>query len=437
MQDELSKHDVFSLYANYVSSSKARFFKKFQMDLVMGRREGIYFYDKDGKRLINCHCNGGVFNLGHRHPEVLEALREALDCYDIGNHHLISEPRARLGEQLAKLAPPGLKKVTFGVSGGEAIDLALKMAMGHTGRKKIVSARGGYHGHTGLALATGDEKFRKPFRYELPGFVQVPFGDIDALQKEVDEHTAAVILEPIPATLGIVVPPDDYLPAVREICDRKGALFIADEVQTGLGRTGKFWAVEHYGAWPDILVTGKGLSGGIYPITATIYREELEALFHADPFVHISTFGGSELACMVALKVLDISSSPQFLTHVEQMAARFRVKMVEMGAAVGMQDVESAKHKKSRSPFALRQKGLMMGLQFPDVHRGMAACKLLYDHGIFAVFSGNDPSVVQFLPPLIVTEQQVDESVAILGKATGDLYGMKGRLLVSALKLFS
>ena len=423
MAKELSKKEIFELYARYVSKGKAEFFKKFRMDLVMGRREGIYFYDRDGKRLINCHCNGGVFNLGHRHPEVIRAVREALDTYDIGNHHLISEPRALLGQRLASLAPEGLNKVIFGSSGGESIDLAIKLAMGFTGRRKIVSARGGYHGHTGLALATGDEKFRKPFHYELPDFVQVPFGDFEALKAAVDQHTAAVILEPIPATLGIVVPPDGYLPRVRELCTASGAVFIADEVQTGLGRTGKFWAVEHWDTLPDILVTGKGLSGGIYPITATIYHEKMDVLFEEDPFVHISTFGGSEVGCFAALKTLEISSQPAFLEHVNAMADRFREELHRL--------IGSFKS----PPFKLRQKGLMMGLEFPDERHGMAACKLLYDRGIFAVYSGNDPRVVQFLPPLIVTAEQVDEIVELLGRAVHDLYGMKGKMLLAAMKL--
>ncbi len=422
MHSKLSKKQVFSLYGKHVSRGKAQFFKKFRMELVMDRREGIYFYDKDGKRLINCHCNGGVFNLGHRNPEIIRAVKEALDHYDIGNHHLVSEPRALLGERLTALTPEGLDRVIFGSSGGEAIDLAIKLAMGNTKRRKVVSARGGYHGHTGLALATGDEKFRKPFHYELPDFVQVPFGDLEALRRTVDSRTAAVILEPIPATLGIVVPPDDYLPKVREICDETGALFIADEVQTGLGRTGKFWAVEHWQVIPDILVTGKGLSGGIYPITATCYREKLDAVFEEDPFIHISTFGGSEVGCFAALKTLEISSSESFLTHVNDMAELFRRELERVAAGF------------KKPPFRLRQKGLMMGLEFPDASHGMAACKMLYDSGIFSVFSGNDPAVVQFLPPLVITAEQAEETVDLLQEAMRSLYGLKGKLLLGALK---
>jgi len=422
---QLTGKQIFEHYSEYVSKGKVDFFRKFRMDLVMAEREGIRFRGKDGREWINCHCNGGVFNLGHRHPEVMRAVREALEKYDIGNHHLISEPRALLARKLVELAPPGLAKVVFGVSGGEAIDFAIKLAMGVTGRQKIISARGGYHGHTGLALAAGEERFRKPFHFSLPNFIRVPFGDIKSLESVIDDQTAAVILEPIPATLGMVIPRDSYLPAVRELCSRYGALFIADEVQTGLGRTGRFWAVEHWEAWPDILVTGKGLSGGIYPITAAIFRREFERIFEEDPFVHISTFGGSEVGCFAALKVLEISSQPGFLEHVRHMAELFRQKL------------EALQFRFRRKPFEIRQKGLMMGLKFPDETQGMGICKFLYDEGVFAVFSGNDPSVLQFLPPLIVQEKDAVEIIDRLERALHTMYGLKGRLLLTAMKVLT
>ena len=158
-----------------------------------------------------------------------------------------------------------IKRVVFGVSGGEAIDLALKLARAHTRKTKIISALGGYHGHTGLALAAGDETYRKPFEPLSPGFLQVPFGDLGALEAAMGDDTAAVIFETIPATLGIAIPPEDFYAGVRRLCDQRGAVMIMDEVQTGLGRCGKVWGIDTYGVAPDIIVTGKGLSGGHLP----------------------------------------------------------------------------------------------------------------------------------------------------------------------------
>ena len=420
-----NKKEILGDYSIFVSKGKVDFFKKFRMDVVMGKREGIYFYDiETNKRLINCHCNGGVFNLGHRNPEVLRALQEGLQDFDIGNHHLISAARARLGAKLAELMPGTISKTVFGVGGGEAIDLAIKLAMGHTQRPKIISAQGGYHGHTGLALAAGHEQFRKRFGIHLDNFVQVPFNDIPALENAIDNQTAAVILEPIPATLGIVIPDDDYLPSVQNLCSERGALLIIDEVQTGLGRTGKFWAVDNWNVEPDILVIGKGLSGGFYPISATCFKPELEKIFLEDPFIHISTFGGSELGCFPALKVLEISSQPGFLAHVNDLAEHFGKGFREIAARV------------NKPKFTVRQKGLMIGLKFDTPLKAMALSKLLYDNGIFAVFSGNDPSVVQFLPPLITTVDQADEILVILEKSVKELNSLKTKMMMQAVKFF-
>ncbi|MGB5057706.1 MAG: aminotransferase class III-fold pyridoxal phosphate-dependent enzyme, partial [Candidatus Promineifilaceae bacterium] len=173
------KTAVFDQFSRHVSSGKAAFFQMAGIDFVQGRRSGPFIWDMAGeKRVIDCHCNGGVFNLGHRHPEVVQALIDSLQTLDIGNHHLVSEPRARLAARLAEVTPGNLSYTVFGVGGGEAVDLAFKVARGFTGRQKIISARGGYHGHTGLALAAGDAKYYQPFGEQAPGFVQVPFGDI-------------------------------------------------------------------------------------------------------------------------------------------------------------------------------------------------------------------------------------------------------------------
>lgn len=391
-----SKERIISRYANHVSSGKAEFFKAVGIDFVFGKREGPYIWDVTGeKRLINCHCNGGVFNLGHRNPEIIQTLIESVKELDIGNHHLLSEQRAILAEKLATLAPGTLNYTVFGVGGGEAIDLALKLAKGYTGRTKIISASGGYHGHTGLALATGDEQYRTPFGPNIAGFVQVPFGDKEALADEVDATTAAVIFETIPATYGMPIPEKSFYPFARELCNKTGALLIIDEVQTGLGRTGKLWGIEHFDTTPDIMVIGKGLSGGIYPMSATCFHDALQTFFHKNPFIHISTFGGAEVGCPVAMKVLEITSNPQFLDHVNELAEFFRKSFEELRA---------------RHPeilVGLRQLGLMMGIEMVNDLCGPVFTKVAYDHGILSIYANNNKKVGQLLPPL-----NIDLSVA-------------------------
>jgi putrescine aminotransferase len=417
------KREIIQNFSDHVSSGKVATFAGYGMDFVPGRRRGIYLWDTEGeKRLINCHCNGGVFNLGHRHPAIVDTLKRALDELDIGNHHLISEQRAALGKRLSELAPGDLPYSVFAVGGGEAIDFAIKLARAHTRRPGIISARGGYHGHTGLALAAGDAQYRAPFGPMSPGFTQVPFGDPGAVAARLDDDTAAVILETIPATLGMPVAPPDYFAALRALCDRHGALLIVDEVQSGLGRTGKLWAIEHWVdpargeacVEPDILVTGKGLSGGLYPIAATCYRGELNAFMHANPFIHISTFGGAEVGCVVALAVLELTTDPTFLEHVEDLASRL---------ASGFQHLQE---RYPRTLVEVRQLGLMIGLGFPDETCGPLMTKLLYEEGVLAIYANNDQRFLQFLPPLIMSDMEAEEALGALDRALAALSQVRG-----------
>jgi acetylornithine/succinyldiaminopimelate/putrescine aminotransferase len=386
-------------YAAHVNRGKVEAFRALGLRIVMGARAGARFQDLyTGEWYWNCHCNGGVFNLGHRHPQVIEAVRSALLDLDIGNHHLVSGWRARAAEQLAATTHGRLPGVVFGVSGGEAIDLALKLARGVTGRTKVVSVRGGYHGHTGLALATGDPAYRDPFGPNLPGFVQVPFNDLDAMRDSIGDDTAAVIIESIPATLGFPMPRPGYLAEVGELCRARGAQFVLDEVQTGLGRTGTVWSYEQDRAEPDMIVTGKGLSGGVYPITATLCSEPVFRFFDDHPFVHISTFGGAEPGCVAASTVLDIVTNPDFLERVRRLGDRF---------AAGLEGL----------PFELRRRGMTMGFKFPDEGDGLLAAAALIRAGVFAVFANNDTSVVQFKPPLTIDDDEADEILVAVHKA--------------------
>lgn len=397
----MDRTTLFELYEAHVNAGKIATYERYGIEAVMGRREGVRFWDAyEDRSWINCHCNGGVFNLGHRNPQVLAAVRSSLDDRDIGNHHLPAVSRTELARRLVETTGGLLPGVVFGVGGGEAVDLAIKVSRAATGRTGIVSARGGFHGHTGLALAAGDPAYRDPFGPNPPGFTQVPFDDLSAMNAAVGDDTAAVILEPVPATLGMPIPDPGYLPAVQRICRERGAKLILDEVQTGLGRTGKMWAYEHWGLEPDVVVTGKGLSGGIYPISATLMTREIHALFDTEPFIHISTFGGAEPGAAAALAVLDVVESPGFLSHVAELEDRF------VAGFDGM-------------PFTLRHLGLMMALAFPVPDAGMFATKLLFDAGIFAVYANNDTSVLQFLPPLVTTDEEADEIIGIVGSVFG------------------
>jgi len=408
------REQITGKFARHVSSGKVKFFAAAGVDFILGKREGIYMYDVDGKRkLINCNSNGGVFNLGHRNPEVIAAVKEAMEELDIGTHHTVSEHRARLAERLAGISPGDINRMVFGVSGGEVIDAAIKLARGHTKRPGIVSAIGAYHGHTGFALPAGHEQYSKPFEPLVPGYTQIPFGDIEALDKAVDGKTAAVLLETIPATLGIVIPPEDYYAGVRSICDERGVVMIMDEVQTGLGRCGAYWGIDTYGVVPDVIVTAKGLSGGIYPISAALYGDELNTFIDENPFIHISTFGGPEIGCYAALKVLDILEQPGFLEHVRKMADIFARGFATL---------------KKKHPDVLveaRQRGMMMGLKLVNEMCGPLMTVAGIDNGIFTVYANNDTSVNQILPPLII---QKEEALEVIDRLDAMLSWVEGKL---------
>ncbi len=398
----MDRTSLFATYRRHVNAGKIDLFETYGFDAVMGRRDGIRFWDvfDEDRWWFDCHGNGGVFNLGHRHPSIVSAVRDALALGDIGNHHLPAPGRAELAERLSATTGGVLPGVVFGVSGGEAVDLAIKVARAATGRRGVVSVHGGYHGHTGLAVAAGDPGYRVPFGASLDDFAQVPFDDLDAMADAVDLGTAAVIVEPVPATLGMPIPSDGYLEGVRQVCTERGAVFIVDEVQTGLGRTGRFWAYQHWDLEPDVLVTGKGLSGGVYPITATLMTGDLHRVFEEHPFGHVSTFGGAEPGCAAAIAVLDVVEEPGFLAHVEHLGSRF---------AAGF----------TGAPFGVRRLGMMMGLTFGAPDAGMLASRLLFDAGVFAVYANNDTSVLQFLPALTATDEEVDEIIAIVRAVLG------------------
>ena len=391
----MNKQEALHLAEQYLCPDRVRFLRNVGIDLVIGRREGYRIWDVDGRELIDIHLNGGVYNLGHRNPDIIAALTDALKTIDIGNHHFPSTERALLAQRLVELTP-GSHYAVFASGGGEAVDLAIKSARRATGRRKIVSVTDAYHGHTGLALAAGDEQAAANFLATDPDFVRVPFNDAEALAAAIP-NAAAVILETVPATAGFPRPQPDYLPAVRQLCDDAGALYIADEVQTGLGRTGSMWGVEHFGVVPDILITGKGLSGGIYPIAATLLSERAGAWLETDGWGHVSTFGGAELGCRVAQKVLDLTEAAdppidRWTTELAALQQRHPSWLVEV-----------------------RQTGLVIGLKFAHEMGGMLMTKLLFDEGVWAMFAGFDRSVLQVKPGLLMTD--VEPVIAALDRA--------------------
>jgi putrescine aminotransferase len=391
------KEQALADFAEFINPMKVRTMKAAGLGIIEQRRDGASVWDVTGKKYIDCQTGSGIMNVGRHNPEIVQTLKEALDTYDIGVFLLCSKQKADLAKKLAAITPGDLKCTIFGVGGGEANDAAIKIARGYTMKTGIIYAERAYHGHTGFALsAIGRAAYKAPFEPLMPGFTMVPFGDIEAIRRVLTDDTAAIILETIQGEGGIHIPPADYLPAVRKLCDETETLLILDEIQTGLARTGKMFACEHWDVVPDIMTLAKSLGGGIYPISATIFTEEIQDFFVPHPFIHLSTFGGSDLGCIVGLAAIEYIEKHRLADHTETMGTRFRAGFDRL-----LKDFPTLL-------LEVRQKGLMMGLQYTNESIGPRMTKKMADRSVIAVYTGNDPSICRLMPPLVITPDEVD-----------------------------
>jgi len=369
--------------------------------------EGCYIEDHQGRRYLDCLGGYGTFALGHRHPKVVAAVKDQLDSLGMSGKAFFSKPAADLATELAEIAPAGLTYTFFSNSGSEAVEAALKFAKVATGRSRIVSTIGGFHGKTLGALATtGREKYRTRVEPLMPGVEFIPFGDTVAAVASIDDQTAAFIVEPIQGEGGIHVPPDGYLLAIREACDRNGALMIADEVQTCIGRTGAMFGCDHDGVAPDIMTLAKQLGGGIMPIGATMGTASVwEAVFAENPLMHTSTFGGNPLACAAGLAAVRVVQD-------EDLVSRSRDRGALM---LGLLKEMQSNHRDLVAD--VRGKGLMIGVEFAMDDVAELTVSRMLPRGMCAAFTLNNPRVIRLEPPLIISEDEVRMAVEILDAA--------------------
>lgn len=397
---EITKESILEKSIKYWNPSKTQEWIDRDMALVIGKREGYYFWDLDGRKFLNIHLNGGVYNLGHRNPEVVQALCDAAQELDVGNHHFTGITKALLAEQLSGLCPDGIDYVCFSTCGGEAVDVAIKSARYYTKRKKVISIAGCYHGHTGLSVSTGDARFKDPFlcEGEKDCFVQVPLNDLDAMEAELKkEDTACVIIESLLATYGFPIPNPGYLKSVKALCEKYGALYIADEVQTGLYRTGKMWCFEHEGFVPDMIVSAKGFSGGVYPISATMMNRKAASWMFDIGRMHGSTCGGSELGCAVAMKVLEITTRESTIANINK------------NTKILTERVDALKEKYDGFLTGYTQRGVIMGINFAVKDAGYEICKPLFDAGVWSHNSRLHPETLQLKLGLLCDDSFMDE----------------------------
>ena len=408
--------ETFENYRTYLNPPLARVMK-LSGSPVEVYAEGCAIVDQTGKSYLDFAAGIAVLNTGHRHPRVVAAVRDQLDRMALSGRTMFNPLMGRLAKRLAELTPGDLTISFFANSGTEAVEGALKLARAATKRTTIVTTEGAYHGKTiGALSASGREAFRAPFAPLLDGIVHVPFGETAQLAHVLD-GAAAFIVEPVQGEGGVHVPPPGYLRAVREACDRTGALFIADEVQTGLGRCGALFACDRDGVVPDVMTLAKGLSGGVMPIGAYIARPAVwNAAYGKAPLLHTSTFGGNELACAAALAALDVLVEDDLARNAaergNELLAAARLVQAQYPAVIA----------------AVRGAGLLVGVELTHEGYGGAIIPELLKRGVTAAWTLNAQRVIRLEPPLIVTSAQIAHAMEAFAAAVGAAFEMLGPL---------
>lgn len=368
-------------------------YQRFPITAVRG--SGALLWDEQGNEYVDCMGGYGVAIVGHCNPDVVNAIKRQAETLITCHGSLYNDKRGEFLDKLTAASPHGLDAAYLSNSGAEAVEVAIKLAKKFTGKKGMIAMKGGYHGKTSGALsATWSKKYKESFEPLLPNFKHVEYGDLEAVQREVDEDTCAVILEPIQGEGGIIVPPDGYLRGVRELCDKRGLLMIADEIQTGLGRTGKMWACENWNVVPDIMTVAKGLAGGV-PIGATLTRSEILHSFKRGE--QTSTFGGNPLACAAGSATLD------FIQR-EKLPDRARLNGEKFLS--GLRDI-AQRHKLPREA---RGMGMMLAFEMRVDIQEILMQSL--QKGVVFTYSGRN--IVRLLPPLVMTSEQIARVLSVL-----------------------
>lgn len=359
---------------------------------------GAWVTASDGRRYLD-FGGYGVFILGHRHPAVVAAVHRQLDTHPLATRILLEPVVAGAAQALARVSPPGLEFVHFVNSGAEATETALKLARFH-GKTALVSARLGFHGKTlGALSVTANPMYQDLFRPLLPDVVHVPYGDLDAMCAAVAERAGrvCVVLEPVLGEGGVRIPPPGYLAGVAAACREHGALLVVDEIQTGLGRLGSWWGVSTEDVVPDILLVGKGLSGGVVPVAAAVCRPEVYAPFARDPFLHSSTFGASPLACAAAKAAIDTIEAED---------------VVRRAATLGRQLLDEVQRAFNRwlpgRVAQIRGRGLLIGIELAGPALVGEVALALMSRGVLVNHSLNAASVLRLTPPAILDDSDVE-----------------------------
>ena len=363
--------------------------------LVLTRGKGALVWDINGKEYIDCTGSYGVCVVGHSHPKVVNAVRKQAEILISCHSSFYNDIRSKLLQKITQITPKSLNKIFLANSGAEAVECAIKVARKFSGKPEIIAMMGAFHGKTmGALSATWDKKYREPFKPLVPDFRHVPPDNLEKVRAAITEKTAAILVEPIRGEGGIRVPPKDFLSGLREICNESGVLLIFDEVQTGFGRTGKFFAFEHWNVIPDILCLAKSVAGGL-PIGMAIAKEDIMSSLKVGE--HSTTFGGNPLVCAAACAAIDVLVEEKLPERAAVLGRYFREKLEDLQA-------------KYRVVREVRGLGLMIGMEFRfDV---LNIILKSMERGVLVLDAGRN--ILRFLPPLVIEREQIDRVIAVL-----------------------
>jgi acetylornithine/LysW-gamma-L-lysine aminotransferase len=364
-------------------------------ETVMARGEGCWLWDTEGKRYLDLTAGQGVAMLGHSHPVMSRLLAEQAATLIACPNFLYNDTRARFLAKLAEVLPARLQHVFLANSGAETIDGGLKFARLATGRTGIVAAMRSFHGRTvGAVSLTWEPKYRKPFE-PLLEVTHVPFNNLERLDAAITDQTAVVVLEPVQGEGGVHVAEAEYLQGAEQLCRERGALLMLDEIQTGFGRTGRWFGHEHYGLTPDIMCLAKGIGGG-FPMGAIVYTDQVQAALY--PGAHGTTFGGNPLACAAGLAAIQVYQDERLIERAAAMGETLFTRLHEVldGRTIVRE---------------IRGLGLMVGIELRE-KSGRYLKALMDDHGVLALPAG--ANVIRFLPPLIISEEEIETGAQAL-----------------------
>lgn len=396
--------------------------------------QGAELWDCMGRKMIDCLGGFGLFTHGWNDPTVLDAVRAQLDHTPMPSQELLDPLRPALAKLITSICPGHMKYAFFAASGTEANEGALKLAKLYTGKPGFISAMNGFHGKTlGSLSVSGKAGFRVPMGQLYGPVYHVPFGDANAVERQLEACAcagvgiAAVIMEPIQGEAGAIVPPDDFWPRIREATRKYGCLLIADEVQTGLGRTGRLFGVNHWNVEPDIITVGKAFGGGVMPVSAFISTEEIwQAMmtkFEVGPFIHTTTTGGGPLACAAAIAAIKVI---------------LRDRLWEQAEAKGNYLIPKLKEIASRFPTVFKGitgRGLLIGMHFVDSELGHRVASGLFRRGVLVSGTLNNAKSVRIEPPLVISYQQLDTVLARLTESAADAAEWKRKVETDKLTL--